>query len=613
VSTAEQLTPVEPDDRGDPPTAWDHELADQIGRDYADKARVLNSYLLGCVADARRNLGGTRESPRELQRAITESALDMAQTKFDVDQASYSLRDVEGVPSSFMDDPEGRVLDARDDLAGEMGRRLDEVTTEAIVERVVAHARRAARFETKLAEARLADEVKRARQIERASSVTRREGVLLSALSKEPRSPARFRIEGLLRTSGRVILAAQYKAGKTTIVGNLVRSLVNGEPFLGQFSVTPVLGRVTLLDTEMGRDTLRDWLEDQDVERPERVAIFPLRGEVSGLDIMNPEGLKEWAKQLRALETEVLVLDCLRPVLDALGLNENTDAGALLGALDELIARAGIAELIVVHHMGHNGERSRGSSRLRDWPDVEWRLVREDIDDPASRRYFSAFGRDVEVPESALDFDRASRHLTVAGTGSRKTARADAEVARVIELLTAQPGLSGRAIERELSTQGVAVKVTQEALKRAVEGGRVAWTRDGRAYRYRVVEDASKIDSSSAENVSKINHNILTSGNVCIPCVDLPLPDDHGFRDHPEGVVKHAQSIEIPGQPKYASHDSVCVNVSPEASMRYASVLREADATKHAPDSSDVESGKDVEVRRSRRKTTNPYAPEVTR
>jgi hypothetical protein len=67
-------------------------------------------------------------------------------------------------------------------------------------------------------------------------------------------------------------------------------------------------------------------------------------------------------------------------------------------AIDELLLEAGIDEALVVHHMGHSGERARGDSRLRDWPDVEWRLMRQD-DDPASPRFLTAYGRDIDVPE----------------------------------------------------------------------------------------------------------------------------------------------------------------------------------------------------------------------
>jgi hypothetical protein len=47
----------------------------------------------------------------------------------------------------------------------------------------------------------------------------------------------------------------------------------------------------------------------------------------------------EWARKLRDLDAAVVILDCLRPVLDALGLDESHDAGRLLVALDELTDR----------------------------------------------------------------------------------------------------------------------------------------------------------------------------------------------------------------------------------------------------------------------------------
>ena len=45
-------------------------------------------------------------------------------------------------------------------------------------------------------------------------------------------------------------------------------------------------------------------------------------------------------------------------------------------------------------------------------------MVRKD-EDPASQRYFSAFGRDVDVQECELSYDATTRSLTITG-GSRK-------------------------------------------------------------------------------------------------------------------------------------------------------------------------------------------------
>ena len=46
-----------------------------------------------------------------------------------------------------------------------------------------------------------------------------------------PRVATPWRIEGIDRPTPRVVLAAQYKSGKTTLRDNLVRALVDGEAF----------------------------------------------------------------------------------------------------------------------------------------------------------------------------------------------------------------------------------------------------------------------------------------------------------------------------------------------------------------------------------------------
>ena len=91
--------------------------------------------------------------------------------------------------------------------------------------------------------------------------------------------------------------------------------------------------------------------------------------------------------------------------MDALGLDEHSEAGRWLTAFDELLKEADIREALVVHHSGHGGERSRGDSRILDWPDGIWNLVRENKDDLNSARFISAKGRDIDVAEGELHFD----------------------------------------------------------------------------------------------------------------------------------------------------------------------------------------------------------------
>jgi AAA domain-containing protein len=289
-----------------------------------------------------------------------------------------------------------------------------------------------------------------------------------------PPDPVRYRVDEWQPAGGRALLAAQYKAGKTTLVENLVRSLVDGDPFLDRYEVQPVDGTVAVVDFEMSPRQLDLWYRDQKIRNDDRVLLVPMRGAAAGFDLLDPETLAGWAARLRDREVAYLVVDCLRPLMDTLGLDEHREAGRLLVALDQLLLDGGVGEALVVHHMGHTAERSRGDSRLRDWPDVEWRLVRQDPDDPASPRFVTAFGRDVEVPESRLEYDPTGRRLAVAG-GSRKDAEQEAALVAVLRLLEEKPRQSANKIELALSGKDAREKHPRKAVRQALEVG----VRDG--------------------------------------------------------------------------------------------------------------------------------------
>lgn len=301
--------------------------------------------------------------------------------------------------------------------------------------------------------------------------------VSLSALLAEPDEPVQYRIDGLLPVGGRVVLAAQYKAGKTTMRDNLVRSLADGAPFLDHFTVARPAGSIVVLDDEMSRSQIRRWMGDQGIVNTDRVQVAVLRGRVASFGILDSEIRAGWAAELQRVSASFVIFDCLRPVIDALGLDEARDAGKLLVAFDALLREAGVSEAVVIHHMGHSGERSRGDSRIRDWPDVEWRLVRQADDDgaaePNAPRFFTAYGRDVDVAEGAITFDPNTRRLSYTA-GSRKESAIVGAYDAVISLLAeATEPLSGRGIEEPLLAAGHSRKAIRAAIDKGVTEGTV--------------------------------------------------------------------------------------------------------------------------------------------
>lgn len=285
--------------------------------------------------------------------------------------------------------------------------------------------------------------------------------VTLAELLAQPDDEVQYRVEGLLPVGAHAMLVSAYKAGKTTTVGNVVRSLVDGGDFLGKYATAPV-GRVVVVDDEMDERTLRRWYRDFDLEGADRVTMYTLRGKLSSFDLIDPAVRAEWAACLEG--HDVLVLDCLRPILDSLGLDENRDTGRFLVALDALAAEAGIGEVVLVQHMGHSGERARGDSRLQDWPDVTWKIIRDDPDDPTSARYFSAFGRDVDEPEQLLTMDDR-RSLTVSGEGRKETRASEALEIVLAVLREADEPLTAKELEKRTSAKGASQKATRDAVK----------------------------------------------------------------------------------------------------------------------------------------------------
>ncbi|MEU4332353.1 AAA family ATPase [Nonomuraea dietziae] len=428
--------------------------------------------------------------------------------------------------------------------------------------------------EHELRKLKIREEAQRRARKARQSTAPRPPIVALDAFLAVPDEPVAYRIDRLWPKGGRVVLAAQYKAGKTTMIGNLLRSLVDSQPFLDTFQVEPFLGKVVLLDDELADTMVRRWLREQGIQNTAAAAVVCLRGELSSFDLLDPETRTEWATALREAGATVVVLDCLAPILDALGLSEDKEAGRFLVAFDEMLKEAGVQEAVLVHHMGHTGERARGASRLRDWPDVEWRLVREKNDDgesePNAPRYFSAFGRDVDIAEGLLSFEPSTRRLVLAG-GSRKDAKTRGAAGAIVDFLTLSPGSSGRQIEDAVSGEQCPQKAVREALSALIADGRVK-TSPGprRANLHWLVDHVNNISAAHAHDSSALTHSQSIAEN------DLSSKMS-ASQDQRTETAGHSPSASV--RPSASTHRAVSASVRPPKGGRRT----DAHTTAHDP------------------------------
>jgi hypothetical protein len=293
----------------------------------------------------------------------------------------------------------------------------------------------------------------------------------------------RWRFEGLLPHAGRLLLVAQRKAGKTTLALNVARAILNGDDLLGRYATTPIAGRVAFLNFEVSAAQIARWAADLDLDR-DRVAIVNVRGRRNPL--ADDTDRAHLAARLRDLDVDFLVVDPFGRAFTGTSANDAHEVGTWLATLDRFAHDVGAGEVLLTAHAGWNAERTRGSSALEDWADVIATLTRDDH----GHRYLRATGRDVDIEEDRLDHDPATRSLAHAGTGSRRTAAADAHEAAlaavIADIVDTTPGLNVSDIEDRVRAQGLGHQRGQvTTAARALEAtGRIERRKEGRTIRH---------------------------------------------------------------------------------------------------------------------------------
>lgn len=254
------------------------------------------------------------------------------------------------------------------------------------------------------------------------------------ALRERPKVSPTYKIADLWAEGYNVLFAAPAKFGKSTMVMNLVRSLLDGTPFLGFFKCPKMAADETLLliDLEMSESRVHDELEAQHIKDGDRLGIAPLRGDAKSFDITNPEVRAHWVKVCKENNVKTLILDPLAPLLGHLAIDENDNSmvNRFFQQLDAFKKDAEIRDMMVVHHCGHTADwRPRGASRFNDWPDSLWLAkINGPVNDPASPREFFARGRDIWQSlsgEGTITQDISNPKVLEFGTQSAATAATD--------------------------------------------------------------------------------------------------------------------------------------------------------------------------------------------
>ncbi|AHW63914.1 Hypothetical protein CGLY_07345 [Corynebacterium glyciniphilum AJ 3170] len=193
-----------------------------------------------------------------------------------------------------------------------------------------------------------------------------------------------FLVESLWSyTRPQVLLYAKAKIGKSTLAHNVIAALLSGNRLFGRYRVETPAGRIGLIDTEMTPEHLRnefgtEWPEI--VANNERLATWSLgrKGAARQFDVTDPEVRQKWVDRLRTANVEVLIVDCLGPLLRTAGVSENEDAARFMEHIREVCDRAGVKAHLIVDHasskQGNEGNGPRGDSKKQDTADALWKF-----------------------------------------------------------------------------------------------------------------------------------------------------------------------------------------------------------------------------------------------
>jgi putative DNA primase/helicase len=220
---------------------------------------------------------------------------------------------------------------------------------------------------------------------------------------------------GIIAPEAITELSAPIKAGKTTLLGSLFHSVLNGEPFLGQ----PTRKTAVVYLTEEKSPTFRSMLGRTGLlDHDDLLVMF--RHEVPGVP---------WSRVideaiLKACEVGagILAVDTLSRWAGLTGDDENS-AGAAMTAMEpvHIAAAAGLAVILNRHSRKGGGaieEAGRGSSAFGGEVDILLQLRRSTNPGNSARRELIAVGRFDGIPDKQLIEFRNGQYVYLGDSAS---------------------------------------------------------------------------------------------------------------------------------------------------------------------------------------------------
>ena len=263
-------------------------------------------------------------------------------------------------------------------------------------------------------------------------------------------------------------------AGKTTFLAHLVRSVLNGEPFLGK----PTVKTQVVYLTEEKDGTLREALGRVELSQRDDLHFLPWH---MTREVPWPRVVEIAVQKCHDVGAKLLVVDTLPQFAGFKGDQEN-NTGNALEALEPLqrAAAEGIAVVMVRHERksgGDVGVSGRGSSAFAGAVDIVLSISRPKEGGETNARVIAALSRFDETPSQVTVELTPDGYRVVSWGGQSASERAESDVLRAIQGL--EDVEQGSTIQELIEATHVPRATLQTALDTLVKAGSVQKTGKG--------------------------------------------------------------------------------------------------------------------------------------
>jgi hypothetical protein len=228
----------------------------------------------------------------------------------------------------------------------------------------------------------------------RADRYANRRVDVAAELAKPP-EPVHWRASPLVADGSLTTLPGPGGSGKSWLMYAIADGVVCGTDVAG---IECAQGPAVIFDGEMGRVMAVDRIRKGGYSSA--IGLY----DAMGLDLSRPDD-QEWFESVVSEHIDPAVggfvgIDSLRRLTPSQRENESDDMGPVLVFLASMARRTNAA-ILLIHHMGHEGRRARGSSVILDQSDGVFTFTRARDSDDDTIRQVSARGDGTKAPRYA--------------------------------------------------------------------------------------------------------------------------------------------------------------------------------------------------------------------